>query len=183
MEYFVPKKRMLWLVSFILVLLAGCSRGAEPTPKVTRTPTPAPFDVTFCDIDPSDVCLEGFGLEDDERLLVLFKTDNPLFVDIYIRADGPDGEMLFECRPSDEFSENVYCLGEPFPEGELIKLYIHSNDNDRLVAIGVFNVQYSALQEPDIAFGVDATLTPASAAEPSYPNPSYPDPSYPNPTP
>ena len=132
---------------------------------------------------PSDLCLEGFGLDEDERLLILFKADDLFFADIYIRADGPDGEILFDCRQSEEFLENVYCLGDPFPEDEIIQLNIYSNDNDRLVALGVFNVLYDDLPTPDVVFGEETTPTPAIAttAEPSFPDPAYPNPSYPNP--
>jgi hypothetical protein len=175
MKYLPSKKPILAIVALILVLLTACSRGAEPTPQPTQTPLPPPFGVTFCDIDPADICLEGFGLDIEERLLVLFKVEDQVYADIYIRADGPEGEILFECQQSENFTENVYCIGEPFPEGELIKLNIYSKSSNKLIAIGVFNVQFSNLPEPDFVFG-----TPSP--EPSYPNPTYPNPLYPNPT-
>jgi hypothetical protein len=172
-------KQILWLVSLACVLLAGCSRAAEPTPQATLTPLPPPFSVTYCDINPADICLEGFGLDIEERLLALLKAGDSTYADIYIRADGPDGEMLLECQPSENFPENIYCLGEPFAEGDLIKLNIYSKSNNTLLAIGVFNVQFGGLPDPDVVF--DATATPAPSEKPSYPNPSYPNPSYPNP--
>lgn len=172
------QKQTSLLVTLILVLLTACSRGAEPTPQATQTTLPPPFGVTYCDIDPADMCLEGFGLDIEERLLVLFKVTDPVYADIYIRAVGPDGEILFECQQSENFPENIYCLGEPFPEGELIKLNIYSKSSNKLIAIGVFNVQYVDLPESDIVFEAEATPSP----EPSYPNPSYPNPSYPNPS-
>ena len=175
MKYLSSKKPPLALVVFILVLLTACSQGAGPTPQATITPLPPPFGVTFCDIDPADICLEGFGLDIEENLLVLFKVKDQVYADIYIRADGPEGEIFFECQQSENFPENIYCIGEPFPEGELIKLNIYSKSSNKLIALGVFNVQFSNLPEPDFVFG-----TPS--LEPSYPNPSYPNPSYPNPT-
>jgi hypothetical protein len=175
MKYLPSKKPTLAVVAFILVLLTACSREADPTPRATQTPLPPPVGVTFCDIDPADICLEGFGLDIEENLLVLFKVKDQVYADIYIRADGPDSEKFFECQQSENFPENIYCIGEPFPEGELIKLNIYSKSSNKLIAIGVFNVQFSNLPEPDFVFG-----TPSP--EPSYPNPSYPNPSYPNPT-
>ena len=179
------KTQIILLVLMIPVLLTGCGRSAEPTAEATQTPAPPPFDVTYCDINPSDMCLDGFGTDADGKLLILFKANDRFFADIYIRADGPEGEIYFECQESENFLENVYCLGEPYPEQELIKLNIYSKINDALIAIGVFNVAYSSLPEPDVAFG--ATITPqpspiSSPPTPSYPNPSYPNPSYPNPT-
>ena len=169
-------KKSSSLVTLVLVLLTACSRATEPTPRATHTPLPPPFGITFCDINPAEICLEGFGLDGEERLLVLFQVDDPVYTDIYIRADGPDGEILFECVQSQNFPENIYCLGEQYPEGESIKLNIYSKKNNKLIAIGVFNVQYTDLPVPDILFGAEGT------PEPSYPNPSYPNPSYPNPT-
>jgi len=66
-------KKFASLVLLIMVLLTGCSREAELTPEATQTPVPPPLGVTYCDINPSDLCLEGFGLDIDERLLILFR--------------------------------------------------------------------------------------------------------------
>jgi hypothetical protein len=133
------------------------------------------------------MCLEGFGLNADERLLILFKTTKPRYRNIYIRADVPDGESRFECQQSQNPQENVYCLGEPIDEKELIKLNIYAKKSNKLIAIGVFNVQLTSLPEPELMFGAAITPTPASASvpasTPSYPNPTGPTPSYPNPTP
>lgn len=180
-------KRTLLLVICALVLLTGCSRGPENPPQPTETPGPAPFDVTYCDIDSAEICLEGFGQDAEERLLVLFKAIEELYTNIYIRADGPEGETSFECQQSEDFSENIYCLGENFPEGELIKMNIYSKRDDKLLAIGVFTVDYGDLPEPGIAFQPGATPTPSltpavtSSPVPTQPSPSYPNPSYPNP--
>jgi hypothetical protein len=183
MKYLPFKRPTFALVALILVLLAGCSRGAEPTPQVTQTPAPLPFEVTYCDINPAEMCLEGFGLEIDGGLLILFRAENPLYADIYIRAAGPEDEMLFKCQQAENFPENVYCLGEPFQEGELIKLNIYSKSSNKFIAIGVFNVQFSDLPESDIVF--EETVAPTPSPEPTptrTPIPSYPNPSYPNPT-
>jgi hypothetical protein len=185
MKKVMPPKGMLLLVLLISALLVGCSRAVEATPQATQTPAPPPVEVTFCDINAADLCLEGFGQDVDERLLILFRTDDPLYTDIYIRAAGPEGDILFECQPSENSPENVYCLGEPFQEGESIKLNIYSKGSNNLIALGVFTVEYSSIPEPDVVFGVDATATPfpvPATPAPSEPAPSYPNPSYPNPT-
>jgi hypothetical protein len=179
------KKQTFAVLALLLSLLAACAPQAAPPPRPTGTPSPPLFEITYCDIDPSNICLEGFGLNIDEGLLVLFKATDPLYEDIYIRADGSDGENLFECRHSAQFPENIYCLGNPVDEKELIKLNIYSNDSNKPLAIGVFNVQYTDLPEPDVEFGVEATPTPSpapSSPSPSYPNPDDANPSYPNPT-
>ena len=200
-KYLLSVKRAFLLVTLTLVLLAGCSWGAEPTPQATQKLLPAPLDVTYCDIDPADICLEGFGLGSEDELMVMFTVTDQVYTDIYIRADGPDGEILFDCQESEQFAENVYCLGEPFPEGELIKLNIYSQASNKFLAIGVFNVALGALPESDAIF--HSTTTPIASPSPSYPSApatpsraptspsasptptlgsSYPNPSYPNPT-
>jgi len=175
-------KKTLSVCVLFLALLTSCGQEAEPTLVATQTFAPPPLSVTYCDINLSDICLEGFDTDIDDKLWVLFKVDDLFFADIYIRADGPEGEILFECEHSESFLENVYCLGDPYPAGELIKLNIYSQSSNRLVAIGVFDVQYGNLPERDVIFKADATPMPES---PSYPNPnsSYPNPSYPNQTP
>lgn len=182
-------KKNLLLVLLILILLTGCRRGVEATLEATPSPEPKPLGVTYCNIAASDLCLEGFGLDSDGRLLILLKADDHFFTDIYILANGPESENFFECQQSEHFLENVYCLGEPFEEGYLLKLNIYSKGDDKLVAIGVFEVQYGDLPTPDVAFEADATSTPtltpvgtpASTLTPSYPNSSYPNQSYPDP--
>jgi len=186
-------KKILFLGLLLVLLSTGCSREAVSIPEATTTPAPPPFEVTYCDIDPSDMCLEGFGLEDEDKMLILFKADDRFFANIYIRAERDQDEIVFECQQSQNFLENVYCLGDAFTEGENIKLNIYAKSNDRLIAEGIFIVQYGHLPEPDVEFGVVTptatvpvpTLVPTSVSsptpKPSYPN--YPNPSYPNPTP
>ena len=175
----MDKKQVLWSVLFVFILLSGCSQEPDSAPEPTPTPLPPPLSITYCDISPSDVCLEGFGLDIEDRLLVLLIADNRTYADIYIRADSPEGEMLLECQPSRDFPENIYCLGETFSEGDLLKLNLYAKENNRLLAIGVFSVLLSDLPQPDVDFEANATPTPSE--EPAYPNPSYPNPSYPNP--
>ena len=181
-------KRIPLLGLLLVLLFAGCSREVESISEATPTIEPPPFEVTYCDIDPSDMCLEGFGLEDEDKMLILFKADDRFFANIDIRADQDQEEVVFECLQSQNFLENVYCLGDAFPEDENIKLNVYSKDSNELIAEGVFIVQYGRLPEPDVEFGVatptatvpvPTTVSPATP-QPSYPN--YPNPSYPNPT-
>lgn len=186
-------KQIPFLSLLIVLLFAGCSRETEPTPEASPTSGPPPFEVTYCDIAPSsDLCLEGFGQQEEDKMLILFIANDRFFANIYIRTDLDQEEVVFECQQSQNFLENVYCLGDAFPEEENIKLNIHAKSNDKLIAQGVFIVQYGALPEPDVEFDI-ATPTaivpvptpvsspvPSPTPEPSYPN--YPNPSYPNQT-
>ena len=184
-------KKIPSLVLLALMLLTGCSREADLKPEATQTPAPPPLGVTYCDINPSDLCLEGFGLEGEDKMLILFKAEDRSFADIYVRVDQPEDEVAFECQHSKNFPENVYCLGDAFPDESGIKLDIYSKSDASLIAIGVFIVQYSGITAPDVDFGIEtpeatatgSTFVPTSTPEPTYPNyPNYPNPSYPNST-
>ena len=184
-KYFMQTK-LICSVLLPLALLTSCSREAEQMPEATQTLAPPPLNITYCDIAPSDLCLEGFGQEGEDKMLILFKADDRSFADIYVRVDQPEGEVVFECLQSKDFPENVYCLGDAFPDEARLKLDIYSKSNEKIIAMGVFIVQYVTLPAPDVEFGVatpEATVSvstpvPIPTPEPSYPN--YPNPSYPN---
>jgi len=192
----------LGLFIFLLTLLAGCSQESAVSPEVTPTPVPPPLIITYCDIETSDLCLKGFGQEDEEHMLILFFADDRSFADIYVLTAYEGDELRFECKQSQNFLENVYCLGDAFLAGESVKLNIHANHDDTLIAQGVFVVQYGSFPAPDVTFdtiptpSATSTSTPAKASTPNsvsaptttqspdHPtqtiNPSYPN--YPNST-
>lgn len=204
-----PQIKSISLILLSLALVTACNRETEQTPDATKTSAPPPLSITYCDIAPSDLCLEGFGQEGEDKMLILFKADDWAFADIMVHVDHPDGEVIFECQQSQNFPENVYCLGDAFDDEENIKLEIYSKEDEKLIAVGVFFVEYGYIPAPDVEFGVptpeivaaDATSTPeyvdlsdpnpTSTPDPAYPN--YPNPtsssgsatssSYPNPTP
>ena len=184
----VSKIKLLVSIVLLVLLVAGCSREVEQTPESTQAPDSPPLDITYCDIAPSDLCLEGFGQEDEDKMLILFKANDSAFADIYIRSGQEEDEVTFECMGSQIFPENVFCLGDAFSEGEKINLEVFSRSDERLVAIGVFNVQYGAIPTPDVEFGEFPPTTPPAPApstptlDASYPNYPNPTPSYPNPT-
>ncbi len=183
--------RLIGSIQLLLVVIAGCSRETGQTPVPTQTAAPPPLNITYCDIAPADLCLEGFGQEGEDKMLILLKADDRSFADIDVRVDGPEGEIFFDCRPSEDFPENIYCLGDDFPDGENLKLNIYSKNSEKLLAMGVFIVAYSDTLESDVDFGIatsEATITSpppisTSTPRPAYPNyPNYPNSSYSNPT-
>ena len=182
--------KLIGLMLLSLAWITACSRKAEQTPEDDETSATPPLSITYCDIAPSDLCLEGFGQEDENKMLILFKADDRSFADIVVRVDHPDGEVLFECQQSQNFPDNVYCLGDAFENEENIKLEIYSKEDEKLIAVGVFFVEYGFIPEPDVEFGtptpeivaVDVTSTP-EYVDLTYPNPtSTPDSTYPNAT-
>lgn len=186
-----PLFRTILLAFLSLAGLTACSREIEPTLQPTPSPVPV-LEITYCDIDESDLCLEGFGEDDEGRLLFLFKSSDPSFARIEASIDGPDGEIPLECVQSENFPENIYCAGdvtfEGFPEGTNIRLNIRSLTGERLEARGVFIVEYTGIPAPDVVIGPTPTSSVLAVNSPTPEGPviivptSYPNPTnYPNP--
>jgi hypothetical protein len=165
---------------FILTLIAGCSLKATQTPKDTLTPISTPFGVTYCDINPSDLCLEGFGLEDEDKMLILFKADDRTYANIKVLLEQSEGESYLECLQSKAFPESVYCRGDAVPDGEKIELLIYTIPDETLKATGAFILHYGSIQEPGVEFGITPKATLTSSPGSAYPNLSTSDSAYPN---
>lgn len=169
----MKKPNKLFLVFFpLLILLSSCATPA-PEKEIEETQAPAFVEITYCNIDDSTLCLEGFGKESGENLIILFKADNPDFENIYLRVNK---NSRFQCAKSQEFPENIYCIGEIIPNGTEIEINVYTDTDNTQLASGKFTIQYGKLQLTD-----DIELE-ASPTSPDYPNsPTFPDPpSYPN---
>jgi len=174
-----------------LIFLAGCRQKQTQQPDPTQTPAPKPLAITYCDINPSDLCLVGFGLDDEAGMLTLFNTSQPSFhnMDAFIAQLG--GDIPLDCKQSQAFPESIYCAGEAIDPGESIALEIYSRGNGILLARGVFIIQLSSLPPPDVKFGLAAlsatptiTVLPTKPTSPAFATRTQRSPaSYPNPTP
>jgi hypothetical protein len=166
---------LFYLLALLLTLTAGCRSKATQTPQPSQTPAPT---ITYCDIDPASLCLEGFGQNDEGQTLILFKAADQDFRKIFVRAEVDAEEIDLVCNQSQSFPENIYCQGSVFPAGEKIKLNIFSTQNKTLIAVGVFSIEYASLPTPDVDFA-EAAATATQAAIPE--NTEYPNyPNYPN---
>ena len=67
---------LLSLGVFFLIWIAGCSAKDMEPPEDTPTPAPTPYGITYCDIKPDNLCLEGFGMGGEDKMLILFKADD-----------------------------------------------------------------------------------------------------------
>ena len=199
----VHRKMVPWAILVLgvlfMTLLAGCIFGIgqepEAAPENTPVPVPTPFAITYCDINPTDLCLEGFGLGEEDKLLILLVADDRAYTNIKTVLEQKDGESTLECLQSQTFRENVYCQAEVVPDGEKIELSIYTLPDESLRALGAFIVHYESIQAPDVEFGLTPTTTPTpisakqktspTPATPTRtptqtPRPAYPNPSYPN---
>jgi len=168
-----------------LILVAGCISTATETataPKDTPTPHPTPIGVTYCDIDPGDLCLAGIGLEGEDKMLLLFKADDRVYAKIKILLKQSEGEDYLVCLQSLAFPENVYCQGQAVPDGEKIELQIYTLPDGNLRAASSFIVQYGFIQAPDVDFKLTPKTIPESTTGPASPTPATPEPEYPNPS-
>ena len=181
------QKRLIVLLIVTIILLASCSSDKKTTPEPSKT---LPYlSIAYCNIDSDNLCLEGFGQEGEDNMLILFKANNPDFANIYVRANENKEDIEFNCSVSEEFSENIYCVGEKFPNGEEIDLKIYTKNDQELIATGKFKIQYGNIQMPDnMNLSKDSDNYEAGSSSPDSPNypnhPNYPNyPNYPNSTP
>jgi len=175
----MKKPNKLFLVFFpLLILLSSCATPA-PEKEIEETQAPAFAEITYCNIDDSTLCLEGFGKESGENLIILFKADNPDFENIYLRVNK---NSRFQCAKSQEFPENIYCIGEIIPNGTEIEINVYTDTDNTQLASGKFTIQYGKLQlAEDTKFEETSTpqIPPPYPDYPNYPNhPNYPN--YPN---
>ena len=184
---------VLSLGMLFLILVAGCISTATvntPHPKDTPTPLPTPIGVTYCDITPGDLCLEGFGQASEDHMLILFQADDRNYADIKLYMTHGKDNSYPACLQSETFPENVYCQADAVPEGDKIELMIYSAKNNTLKAIGAFIVHYSSIPKPDVEFDITPVatstsptpgtdypnpVTPTATPEPEYPNSTYPN--------
>ncbi len=152
-------KKIPFLILIPLLLLSACS--SAPAPQEEPSPTPLPS-LPYCNEDDTDICLEGFGQENEEHTIILLKANNQSYRDIYLQVDE---DNTFTCLQTEEFPENIYCSGLFFQNGEEILIEVYSNLNEELIAQGEFTIQYGAYQTPP-------NLQPP-ASYPNYPN--YPN--------
>ena len=151
--------KTLFLTLIPLILLSACSTPSTPQEKTASTATPA---LQYCNVDDTDICLEGFGQENEEKTFILLRANNADFRAIHLEINE---NSPFTCLQSERFPENIYCGGVFFQNGEEISIAIYNNQNEELIVQGEFTIEYSPLQPPD-------DLHPP-ADYPDYPN--YPN--------
>ena len=158
------QKQLLLLIITIL-LLTSCSSDEQtsPTPEPSQTPEPI-WSMNYCNITPQNLCLEGYGQESEDNLLILLKADNPDFRNIYLHVNENKENAKFTCTASDLFPENIYCIGENFPNGVTIELKVYAADTHKIISIGDFTIQSGNMQLPNDIINEDY---------PNYPN--YPN--------
>lgn len=184
------RKRSVFFIILILLFITACNGNPTQVPENSQIYSDSsPLNITYCNISSTDLCLEGFGKEGEDNLLILFKADNPVFADIYVGIEKGKDEIVFECIQAQDFSKNVYCSGDIFPNGENIQLNIYAKEDEKLIAKGGFTIQYGVIQRAD---DIEFEISTPESSKPSYPNesnepnepdePNYPNSSYENPT-
>jgi hypothetical protein len=134
-------------------------------------------------------------------MLVNILTPETSFPAFYLKIVHKDSESLYECQKVKNFPENVYCLGETMPVGEVLQFLLISKRDESLLAEGKFAIIGLALptpvdqltasvsaviptqQEPLETVTATVTVAVTPTGPKSTPSPSYPNPPYPNPSP
>ncbi|MBT3190011.1 MAG: hypothetical protein HN736_14790 [Anaerolineae bacterium] len=173
MKNFIQKKLFLLLIS-LLILLSSCNREFK---DAVETPTlQASVEFTYCNINSSNLCIEGFGKENENKTIILFKIEKANFPNFYLRVNESQEDITYTCSSSQDFPRNAYCVGEIFPNNEKISIDVYATESDSLIVTGEFTIQYGKLKTPE------DLNAPQNPSQPDYPNYSdYPNyPNYPN---
>ena len=162
-------------------IISGCGKKPEDTANGLNTLQ----HLAYCSEGDSRLCVEGFGKEKNEHLVILLRTKDKRDTDIFLEIKTGEKKIVFECYPSDEFAFNIYCVGDILPDsGATIGINAYSMGGNNLLGSGNFRIQYGPTEfietppDPqDIPSNAEAnpiySNTPTSPSSPSYPN--YPN--------
>ena len=188
------------VVLIILIVYGLVQRRGEQPRASQRSPLPK---VAYCSSEEVRPCIVSFSLDSDGNMLVNFLTPETSFPAFYLKIVHKAGESLYECQKVKNFPENVYCIGETMPVGEVLQFLLISKRDESLLAEGKFAIIGLALPTPEAEDQLTASVSPVSptqeepvetvtaivtvtvtpAGPKSTPSPSYPNPPYPNPSP
>ena len=189
------KSHIFIIVPLLLVfIISGCGKKPEDTANGLNTLQ----HLAYCNEDDSRLCVEGFGKEKDEHLVILLRTKDKRDADIFLEVKMGEEKITFECYSSDEFAFNTYCIGDILPNsGEMIGINAYSMDSNTLLGSGNFRIQYGQIKFiqtlPDPqgipssypnystypATETNTEISPIYSNTPTYPSsPNYPN--YPN---
>ena len=188
------------VVLIILFVYGLVQRRGEQPRAGQRSPL---AEVAYCSSEEVRPCIVSFGLDSDGNMLVNILTPKTSFPAFYLKIVHKDGESLYECQKVKNFPENVYCIGETMPLGEVLQFLLISKRDESLLAEGKFAIIGLALPTPEAEDQLTASVSPVipTQQEPletvtatvtvtvtptgpkSTPSPSYPNPPYPNPSP
>jgi hypothetical protein len=185
-------------VVLIILIVYGLVQWRGEQPRASqRSPL---LEVAYCSSEEVRPCIVSFSLDSDGNMLVNILTPETSFPAFYLKIVHKDGESLYECQKVKNFPENVYCIGETMPVGEVLQFLLISKRDELLLAEGKFSIIGLALPTPEAEDQLTASVSPVSPTqeEPvetvtaivtvtptgpkSTPSPSYPNPPYPNPS-
>lgn len=180
------------LLIFLLFLFTVSCREALPAPQSLDENLPSSLaELSYCNEDDSGLCLEGFGKEKDEKLIILLQDNNRLITRLQVQEEGKSSQYDFKCAYPENFPQYIYCVGDFIENGALIQLSVYDVAG-KLSAQGKFAIQQGDLSSFVGDIAVEPVLTPTAIPtkdiddensenlpSPNYPNyPNYP--SYPN---
>ena len=183
------RKKLTVMLLLFALLVSGCATNKTDERQGAETPNTLNH-LAYCDQDDSDLCVEGFGKDNSDSLLILFKTKQPKKLqELSVSLSMADSEKeTLQCYRADDFPNNIYCTSQRLPEsGTSIKLDVFG-ENKTLLGSGNFRIQYGQINLAGIQSAPNTELNPSypNASEyPNYPNKpsdtSYPNyPNYPN---
>lgn len=191
---FAMKKYFSTGAFFVLVLFSAlsCSQVSPTSPIPETSPSSSP-EIPYCNQNDATLCLEGFGKEGKDTLLILFQDRHTVLHSLKVQKGGDQSPKFFQCAHSEKFPEYVYCAGDFIQNGAYTKITAY-NAQKEILAQGGFTIQQGDLtflkaeipQEilsktptQNAVERIDnpsPTPTPALFDYPNYPNsPNYPN--------
>ncbi len=144
--------------SFALLglVLAGCSiLSLGPAGATTQ-----PIQLARCDANPSALCLQSFGL-DQNQLLITFYFPAAGNSGFYLKVSQPGSTTRYPCTIAETSSSIMYCRGPLIDLGTAIQIDLYTTAGRSPLAAGEFTLVDLAL--PTLPYANEGTfpaLTP-----------------------
>lgn len=154
-----------------LLVIEACYGIPFLNPQMAPTSLAAP-EITFCGGNPLSLCVDSFGMEDANRMLISFvNPDYASTPDLYLKIQYADRSVEYQCNTVKESPSSVYCTGEVIPLGASIDIAAYSSNTNKLIAEGSFVVNGVAIPTSMIEA---PTLTPEAGTSPATINATQP---------
>ncbi len=144
--------------------LAGCGLLSFVSPKAGGNG--GPIALVRCDPYPSALCLQSFGLEQNQ-LLISFYFPAAGDASFYLQVSTPGQKTKYPCEIAETSPSILYCIGPLIDLGTAIKIELYTAAGTTPLAEGEFTLTDLAL--PTLEFANDQ-----SQLQTLYPNPTPP---------
>ncbi len=149
------------LLGLVLLLLSGCSFFSFLAPS-SSAGTQVPIQLDRCRTYPEALCLQSFGLSQNQ-LLITFSFPAAGSSEFILKVWQGDSAIVYPCTTTDAAPSTFYCTGPLIDLGTSIKIDLFTKTGTRPLAQGDFTLTDLAL--PTLSFAdVNAATAPVGTA-------------------